>query len=67
MASKSPGSLTWLGKYLSLAMVLPASVAAGYLLGAFANRYLNWPLFARHRHRTRHDGRAGARLPGTHP
>jgi F0F1-type ATP synthase assembly protein I len=26
-------SLTWLGKYLSLALTLPASVVAGYFIG----------------------------------
>jgi len=31
----------WLGKYLSLTLSLPASVAAGYILAAFANRWLH--------------------------
>jgi hypothetical protein len=31
----------WLGKYLSLALTLPASVAAGYILAAFANHWLH--------------------------
>jgi F0F1-type ATP synthase assembly protein I len=30
-----------LGKYLSLALTLPASVFAGYILGAFADHYLH--------------------------
>jgi hypothetical protein len=29
--------LIWFGKYLSLALTLPASVAAGYLLGSLAH------------------------------
>ena len=33
----------WLGKYLSLALTLPASVFAGYVLGAFADHYLHKP------------------------
>jgi len=32
----------WLGKYLALSLTLPASVAAGYILAAFANRWLHW-------------------------
>jgi cadmium resistance protein CadD (predicted permease) len=39
-AMKSDRSFFWLGKYLSLALVLPASVAAGYILAAFANHWL---------------------------
>jgi F0F1-type ATP synthase assembly protein I len=35
--------LIWLGKYLSLALTLPASVFAGYLLGAFADHFLHHP------------------------
>ena len=41
---KGAGSLTWLSKYLSLALTLPASVAAGYILGAVADRWLNLPI-----------------------
>jgi cadmium resistance protein CadD (predicted permease) len=33
--------MLWLGKYLSLALMLPASAFAGYLLAAFANRWLH--------------------------
>jgi F0F1-type ATP synthase assembly protein I len=44
MASKPTSSFTWLGKYLSLALVLPASVVAGYLIGTFAEHFLHWPL-----------------------
>ncbi len=44
MPPKSDGSLTWLGKYLSLALTLPASVAAGYLLGLFVEHWLHWPI-----------------------
>jgi hypothetical protein len=42
MPGKPDKSLFWLGKYLSLALTLPASVAGGYILGAFAARYLHW-------------------------
>ncbi len=39
-----PGKqLTWLGKYLSLALTLPASVFAGYILGGFADHFLHRP------------------------
>jgi F0F1-type ATP synthase assembly protein I len=44
MPSKPDGSLTWLGKYLSLALTLPASVVAGYVLGALINHWLHWPI-----------------------
>lgn len=37
-------SLFWLGKYLSLALTLPASVAAGYILGAIADHFLHLPV-----------------------
>ncbi len=43
MASDPDKSLLWLGKYLSLALTLPASVFAGYLMGAFADHYLHMP------------------------
>jgi F0F1-type ATP synthase assembly protein I len=36
--------LFWLSKYLSLALTLPASVAAGYLLGAAADHWLHLPI-----------------------
>jgi F0F1-type ATP synthase assembly protein I len=40
-----PGKqLIWLGKYLSLALTLPASVFAGYILGAFADHFLHIPV-----------------------
>jgi F0F1-type ATP synthase assembly protein I len=41
MPQRPPNPLIWLGKYLSLALTLPASVFAGYILGAFADRYLH--------------------------
>jgi F0F1-type ATP synthase assembly protein I len=44
MPSKPDGSLTWLGKYLSLALTLPASVVAGYVSGALINHWLHWPI-----------------------
>ena len=36
--------LHWLGKYLSLALTLPASVAAGYILGTVADHWLRIPI-----------------------
>lgn len=36
--------MIWLGKYLSLALTLPASVAAGFVLGAVADHYWHRPL-----------------------
>lgn len=41
MRPKPESPFTWLGKYLSLALTLPASVAAGYILGAAADRWLH--------------------------
>ncbi len=41
---KSDKPLIWLGKYLSLALTLPASVVAGYILGAVADHYLHAPI-----------------------
>ncbi|MBV9760782.1 MAG: AtpZ/AtpI family protein [Acidobacteriaceae bacterium] len=38
---KVASNFTWLGKYLSLAFTLPASVAAGYVLGALGDRWLH--------------------------
>lgn len=37
-------SLIWLGKYLSLALTLPASVLAGYILGALADHWLRFEI-----------------------
>ena len=43
--SSGPGKqFIWLGKYLSLALTLPASVAAGYILGTVADYYFQHPL-----------------------
>jgi F0F1-type ATP synthase assembly protein I len=44
MPPKSDRSLMWLGKYLSLALTLPASVVAGYILGAVLDHWLHWPI-----------------------
>ncbi|HEY7212584.1 MAG TPA: AtpZ/AtpI family protein [Bryobacteraceae bacterium] len=41
---KSDKSLTWLGKYLSLALTLPASVCAGYIVGAALDHWLRFPI-----------------------
>jgi cadmium resistance protein CadD (predicted permease) len=41
MPNKPDNPLIWLGKYLSLALTLPASVAAGYILGALADHWLH--------------------------
>ena len=38
---KNASQLTWLGKYLSLALTLPASVFAGYILGTLADHWLH--------------------------
>ena len=35
--------LIWLGKHLSLALTLPASVAGGYIVGALADHWLHIP------------------------
>lgn len=40
-APKPDRPLFWAGKYLSLALVLPSSVVAGYLLGAFADHFFH--------------------------
>ena len=44
MQPRSDKPLIWLGKYLSLALTLPASVAAGYILGSAADHWLHVPL-----------------------
>ena len=41
MSPKPDKSLLWLGKYLSLALTLPASAVAGYILGSFAERWIH--------------------------
>jgi len=43
MAAKPDKSIFWLGKYLSLGLTLPASVAGGYFLGAFADEHFHLP------------------------
>jgi cadmium resistance protein CadD (predicted permease) len=42
MPGKPDKSTLWLGRYLSLALSVPASVFAGYLVGAFAEHWLHW-------------------------
>lgn len=44
MPGKRDNSFHWLGKYLSLALTLPASVVAGYLLGTFADHHFHMPI-----------------------
>jgi len=41
MGPKPDRPFVWLGKYLSLALTLPASVVAGYILGSVADHYLH--------------------------
>jgi F0F1-type ATP synthase assembly protein I len=41
MPPRRANPLIWLSKYLSLALTLPASVFAGYVLGAFADHFLH--------------------------
>jgi len=42
--AKPDRGLTWLGKYLSLALTLPASVVAGYIVGTALDDWLHVPL-----------------------
>ena len=44
MPPKPDKSFIWLAKYLSLALTLPASVFAGYILGALADHWLHVPI-----------------------
>lgn len=44
MAAKQDRSVHWLGKYLSLALALPASVAGGYILGSIGDHYFHLPV-----------------------
>jgi F0F1-type ATP synthase assembly protein I len=44
MRPENQKSLIWLSKYLSLAFTLPASVFAGYILGAIADHWLHMPV-----------------------
>ncbi|MBV8552289.1 MAG: AtpZ/AtpI family protein [Acidobacteriaceae bacterium] len=43
-SSRPDKSLIFLGKYLSLALTLPASVFAGYILGSLADHWLHAPI-----------------------
>ena len=40
---KQDRPLIWLGKHLSLALTLPASLAGGYIVGALADHWLHVP------------------------
>jgi len=44
MQTKPDRSTLWLGKYLSLALTLPASVFAGYLVATFIQHWVHWSL-----------------------
>lgn len=44
MPTPSGKSLITGGKYLALASALPGYVVAGFLLGAFADHWLHWPV-----------------------
>jgi F0F1-type ATP synthase assembly protein I len=43
MQPRSDKPIIWLAKYLSLALTLPASVVAGYVLGSVADHWLHVP------------------------
>jgi F0F1-type ATP synthase assembly protein I len=44
MPERKERPLFWLSKYLSLALTLPASVAGGYIFGAFFDKWLHLPV-----------------------
>ena len=44
--SRPDKPLLWLSKYLALALTLPASVAAGYVLGWTVGHWLHLPILA---------------------
>ena len=44
MAAKPDKSLIMGGKYLALATAVPSYVLAGFLVGAFADHFLHWPI-----------------------
>jgi hypothetical protein len=44
MANRPAKSLITGGKYLALASALPGYVLAGFLLGAFVDHWLHWPI-----------------------
>ena len=43
---KPDKSFLWFGKYLSLALTLPASVFGGYVIGEFAGHYFHLTFLA---------------------
>jgi len=43
VSSKPDKSMFWLGKYLSLGLTLPATVAGGYFVGALADNHFHAP------------------------
>jgi hypothetical protein len=44
MANRPGKSLITGGKYLALATAMPGYVVAGFLLGAFLDHWLHWPI-----------------------
>lgn len=44
MPIKPDRGVHWLGKYLSLALVLPSSLVAGYIFGTLADNHFHLPV-----------------------
>ncbi len=44
MQAKPDRGVHWLGKYLSLSLVLPSSLVAGYILGTLADHHFHLPV-----------------------